>query len=389
MRTEPTEPRQPLGRCAGALGLVCGVFFVNLSSRAILAPLLPAMERDLGIGHGAATSLFLLVSLGYCTGLLTSGFVNARLTHRTTIALSSVLLGGTALALAASHGLIGLSLGTFALGAVAGLYLSSGIATVTALVEPRDWGKALAVHELAPNLALTVVPLAAEALLVVTSWRGVLAACGAAALAAGAAFGWFGRGGRFRGEPPTFRIGWSLARTPRFWVLLLLFGLGLAGTVGLFSVLPLYLTAELGLTRPRANALVALSRAAGLATVLASGWLSDRLGPARAMAAVLTATGVATLALSSATPGWVAAGVVLQSVPGAWFFPPAFAALSAVSPLAVSFAVPFAMVLGGGAVPALVGFLGERGHFRAAVGLVGGLLVLGGVAASRLRDRRA
>jgi NNP family nitrate/nitrite transporter-like MFS transporter len=173
---------------------------------------------------------------------------------------------------------------------------------------------------------------------------------------------------------------------PRFWALLALFALGLAATVGLFSVLPLYLTAELGLGRTQANGLVALSRGAGLVTVLASGWLSDRLGPRRAMSWVLVLTGVATLALAGASRSWVGVAVVLQAVPGSWFFPAAFVALAAVSPLAVSFAVPFAMVLGGGAVPALIGFLGAAGHFRVGVALIGGLLVLGGLLAARLRD---
>lgn len=375
---------RPLGRCAGALALVCAVFFVNLSSRAVLAPLMPTVERELGIGHGQAGVLFLLLSLGYCAGLLGSGFANARLSHRATISLSSLALGGTLLSLASSRGLPGLQLGTFALGVTAGLYLPSGIATVTALVEPQDWGKALAIHELAPNLALTLAPLVAEALLSWTTWRGTLAAFGVAALVAGVAFGVLDRGGRFRGEAPSRRALGTLVCSARFWILLLLFALALGATIGLYAVLPLYLTSDLGLARGKANGLLALSRVAGLVTVLWSGWLSDRLGPRRAMASVLAASGLSTLFLAAAPAGWVAAAVILQAMPGAWFFPAAFAALSAISPLAVSFAVPVAMVLGGGVVPALVGSLGERGAFGSGIALIGGFMLLGALLASRL-----
>jgi NNP family nitrate/nitrite transporter-like MFS transporter len=76
--------------------------------------------------------------------------------------------------------------------------------------------------------------------------------------------------------------------------------------------------------------------------------------------------------------------VILQALPGAWFFPAAFSALSAVGPLAVSFAVPLAMVLGGGVVPALIGVLGQRGAFATGIALIGGTMLLGAVLASRL-----
>ena len=49
--------------------------------------------------------------------------------------------------------------GLYALGLAAGLYMPSAIATITALVDQRHWGKAIAIHELAPNLAFFTGPL--------------------------------------------------------------------------------------------------------------------------------------------------------------------------------------------------------------------------------------
>jgi NNP family nitrate/nitrite transporter-like MFS transporter len=43
--------------------------------------------------------------------------------------------------------------GLVVLGFAAGFYLPSAIATITSLVDKRHWGKAIAIHELAPNLA--------------------------------------------------------------------------------------------------------------------------------------------------------------------------------------------------------------------------------------------
>ena len=36
-------------------------------------------------------------------------------------------------------------------------------------------------------------------------------------------------------------------RTPAFWIMLMLFGLGVSSTVGIYAMLPLYLVSERGL----------------------------------------------------------------------------------------------------------------------------------------------
>ena len=70
--------------------------------------------------------------------------------------------------------------GFFALGFACGLYMPSAIATITSLIDRQHWGKAIAVHELAPNLAFFSAPFIAELFLTWLTWR---AALGAAALA--------------------------------------------------------------------------------------------------------------------------------------------------------------------------------------------------------------
>jgi len=85
-RESPTFPWIPIV-------LLTGVFYLNFTSRILLAPLLPVMEQDLGLGHGEAGSLFLHIALGYGAGLAASGFVSSRLTHRLTILLSLAIYG--------------------------------------------------------------------------------------------------------------------------------------------------------------------------------------------------------------------------------------------------------------------------------------------------------
>jgi NNP family nitrate/nitrite transporter-like MFS transporter len=89
----------------GPLLFLVGIFFSNILARVILSPLMPAIEKDLNIGHGEAGSFFLLISLGYCAGLLSSGFVSSRLSHRRTIFLSSIAVGFGLMVVSISHNL--------------------------------------------------------------------------------------------------------------------------------------------------------------------------------------------------------------------------------------------------------------------------------------------
>ena len=150
-----------------------GIFFLNFISRIVLSPLLPTVEKDLKIGHEEAGSLFFIISFGYCIMLLGSSFVSSYINHRRTIILSTVALGVALLSVGISHQLRMVRVGLFTCGMAAGLYLPSGMATLTELVSPKDWGKAISIHELAPNLSFVVAPLIAEMLLRWLSWQGI------------------------------------------------------------------------------------------------------------------------------------------------------------------------------------------------------------------------
>ncbi|MDO9514888.1 MAG: hypothetical protein Q7J01_02140, partial [Syntrophales bacterium] len=53
------------------------VFFLNFISRVILSPLMPSIEADLGLGHGAAGSFFLFITAGYFISIAGSGFISS------------------------------------------------------------------------------------------------------------------------------------------------------------------------------------------------------------------------------------------------------------------------------------------------------------------------
>jgi NNP family nitrate/nitrite transporter-like MFS transporter len=374
----------------GPLSFLTGIFFLNFASRVILSPLLPTIERELAITHSQAGFLFFLSSAGYLVGLLSSGLLASRSSHRLAIVASAAGVGTAMLTVAAAANLWLIWLGLFAVGLAAGWYMPSAIATITSLVDRRHWGKAIAVHELAPNAAFFLSPFIAELFLRWANWRLALGFLGALSLLASVSFIGFGRGGTFPGESPMSSAFTALLRAPPFWVMVVLFGLGVSSTVGVYAMLPLYLVTERQMEPTWANTVVAFSRSHGPLLGLIGGWVSDKLGAKQTIVVSLAFTGAMTLALGVLEPPWLSVAVLLQPLLAVWFFPAAFAAISMITPpmarnLAVAFSVPFGFMIGGGAIPTLIGFMGDAGSFALGFALTGALIAAGGGLALRLK----
>jgi MFS transporter, NNP family, nitrate/nitrite transporter len=352
------------------------IFFINFLSRVILAPLLITIEKELHLSHEQAGVLFLLTSGGYSLSLLCSGYLSSRLVHRKSIFLSSLAMGVTLLTLSVCQNLWSIRAGLFVLGLCAGIYLPSGVATLTSIIRPQDWGKAIAIHELAPNIGFAAAPFIGEAFLYWASWRWLMAFLGVASL--GLAFNFIrsNRGGDFYGQAPTPQVVRSLVKGPSFWIVMVLFGLGIGTSFGLYSMLPLYMVIERGMGREGANTLIALSRLSGIFIAFLSGWFVDHLGVKKTMSVFLLLTGILTILLGTVHGVWLIVCIFLQPMMAVCFFPAGFTAISRIGPpdsrnVAISFTVPMGFVLGGGVVPFLIGWAGEQGSFSMGIILVG------------------
>ena len=87
--------------------------------------------------------------------------------------------------------------------------------------------------------------------------------------------------------------------------------------------------------------------------------------------------------LGMARGSWIVPFLFLQPTLAICFFPAGFAALASIGPphvrnVAVSFTIPVAFFIGGGAVPAGIGMMGEQASFALGIMLYG-VLLLGGV----------
>jgi len=369
---------------------LAGLFFLNFASRIILSPLLPTIEKELAISHSQAGFFFFLSSGGYLVGLLASGVLTSRSSHRLAISASLAGVGIALLTIAAATHLWLIECGLMALGFAAGFYLPSAIATITSLVDKRHWGKAIAIHELAPNLAFFATPFLAEIFLHWSSWRMGLGLLGVLSLVGSLSFGRLGRGGDFPGESPGSNAFAVLARTPAFWLMMVLFGVGVSSTIGVYAMLPLYLVSQRNFDQSTANTLVAFSRSHGPMLGLLGGWASDKLGAKGTIIISLIFTGITTLLLGTLSGPALGAAVLVQPLVAVWFFPAAFAAIAMITPpsarnLAVAFSVPVGYIIGGGAIPTFIGIMGDAGSFATGFVVTGLLIAAGGLLSIRLR----
>ncbi|MGZ3567233.1 MAG: MFS transporter [Thermodesulfobacteriota bacterium] len=264
----------------------------------------------------------------------------------------------------------------------AGLYLPSGIATLTELANPRHWGKAISIHEMAPNLSFVMAPLIAEMLLGFFSWQGIFTLFGIVSILSGILFSFFGKGGRFSGESLNVSILRVILKEPSFWVIMALFSLGIGGTLGMFAMFPLYLVSERGMDQVWANTLVGLSRISPVGVAILSGWVTDRLGPKRALKVIFLANGIAIFLLGLASGSWTIPLIFVQPMLASSFFPPGFAALSRIGGsnlknIAVSLTMPVGFLIGGGMIPAMIGVVGQARSFSSGFMILGGVLAGG------------
>jgi len=372
---------EPFGKRLVPILFLTVLFFLGFIGRVIFAPLMPSLEKELGLSHGQAGSLFLMMSLGFFAAQIGSGFISSRLNHKGTLSISAVGVGLALLAFSFSHSLNAIHVLMVSLGVATGLHVPSAIATITAMVTRQDWGKGLSIHQTAPSLSLVLAPLLVEALLGTFSWRIIVASFGAVALVVAMIFVFTARCGDFRGEAPKPPVIKETVRQRSVWIMIFLFALGMGGSIGIYAMLPLYLVAERGFDLGWANALLGISRISGLFMTFFAGWVTDRVGEKRAISAVLVASGISTILLGVVPGSWLVIIIFVQPALIACYFPPGFSALARIVPphmrsVTTSLTTPSAFLLGGGIVPAFIGYMGERASFSMGIILIGCITLL-------------
>ena len=372
---------EPFKANLGRILFLAGLFFLTFIGRFIFAPLMPAIEQELSISHVQAGALFLTMSLGFFVAQICSGFLSSRIKHKGTLVISTLGVGLALLVFSLKSSLWVIRGILFVLGMASGLHVSSAIAIITAMVHRQDWGKALAVHQTAPPLSVVLGPLLVILLLGLISWQNILAILGGISVVVGLAFIRFGRCGAFSGHAPRLADLKFVISRRSFWIMVILFAFAMGSSMGIYTMLPLFLVNERGYEADLANTLVGLSRISGLFMAFVAGWFTGRLGEKRFIFAVMLTTGITTIMLGALSGTWLAVTIFVQPAIVGCYFTAGFAALARiVQPnyrnIAASFITATAFLIGGGLLPTAIGFMGETYSFGLGIVLIGCLTLV-------------
>ena len=366
----------------GLTAFLAWLFYLGFVSRVLFAPLMPEIEKDLGIGHGDAGTLFLMLSLGYLLAPLCSGYISSRINHLGTLKLSALLVGVALVPCGFSKSFWGLGGWLMVVGFAGALHVPSAITTITAEIQKSDWGKGLSIHQCAPPLSFVSAPLISAFLIDSFSWREIVHIWAGITFFSGLLYAFLGKGGEFPGRAVNIQNIKIVGSTLSFWLMVVLFALAMSGNAGIFAVLPLYFVTEKGFDLSTANTLIGLSQLSGVVMIFFAGWITDRIGQKRIIVFSLLLTGILTVLISS-TSGWVLIlCLFLQPAALTAFFPAGFAALSRIAPpvmRSVTSAVgpPLAFLLGGGITPQFLGYFAETHTFSTGILFTGCLIFLG------------
>jgi MFS family permease len=355
------------------------VFFFNFSSRFIWGPMLGEIEHELEITHTTSGLLFLFITVGYFWGMLFSGYVSKHLSHGRTLSLSCIASGIILIAISVTHHLMWFKLLFVLLGVFSGFHLPSAIACVIDKLDSKDFSKALAIHELGPNLGFIICPLIVQVLLYVGSWRYTLPFLGISSIALGICYGFGERICNGYGELPTIKNIGFLFAIPIFWVMFILFALALSAGVGIYTMLPLYLQIERGMSSSAANYAVSVSRFSSIIAPLFASWLCVRHDNRRVTAFLIACAGLSTFLIPLSPNNLIWLPLVVQPFMIGAFFVPGYAMLADAVPtefrnLSIALITPLAMLIGGGVTPMVIGIFADSHKFNTAFMLFGCLV---------------
>ncbi len=358
-----------------------GMFLANYISRQFVGPLLPAMETELGFNHAQAGLLMFFIGLAAFASQLGAGPLAARLDYHKVITISFF---GNSLALAAaglSHSFWTLTLACAFQVLLGGLYITSAIALITRITERRHWGKAMGIHEFAPNLGLMLAPFLAAWFLEIAGWRAGYFALSALMGLVAVIFFFKGPGRGQKAEMPNFSLVGVIVTKKTFWLLTAITMTAICIEIGIYNLLPLFLVNERGFELTSANYLVGMSRVPALVMVLLAGWIADRLGLKLSIGVFMGLTGICLTYLGIAPVSTISVVIILQASVGACIFPPILAAVSAMSKpkervLTMGLVLGVGAMVGMGAMPGAVAMAGELGSFGLGICGLGVLTLL-------------
>ncbi len=349
------------------------LWFLNFVARTILAPLLPLIEDEFLVTHARATSIFLFLGLGYGLSVCFSGFYARTLGPRRSVCACLLLVGLTFLVMTQIHVYELFCATALVLGLGIGMYLPATIPLLTEYYHQAHWGKVIAIHDSAASLGSFATPFVAVLALRLLPWRGTFILLAVACLLCAVIFWCESVEVGTRKETTYFPR--EVLRQRGFWIFGITWIFMAGATMGLYFVVPLYLSKELGLEVERANTIFGISRIGGAAVGILAGFLVDRFRAKGMVFFLVLITGVLTSLVAVNDLLWIQVVLFVQATIAAGYFPVTLVSISRMFDRetrgqAVGFIVTLGLI-GTAIMPYLLGIAGDLVSFRL------GFLILG------------
>lgn len=365
MHQKSSNPSPGFSSALPALILLSTIFFANFLARTIFGPLLLPISQSLGQSVVISAKIYVFLFTGYSFSVLGAGFISQYLGHKKTIVLSATIIGLALLGLSWTHSFTALLTGVLCLGAGAGLYMPSGVVTITETLTSAYWGRAFAIHELGPNLSFILAPFVVEVFLTTWSYPELFRTIGLCVLVLACIYYHYGPPTQRPGVPPILGNIRAIISKPAFWIMATLFVLAVGIEIGVYNLVPAFLTMERGISREQANIILGCSRLLAMLCLPATGWVIDRLGYQKTLYLCLAGTAITTSLAGLGPLWWTIIMLALQPIFVVCFFPVGFAVLSLVCPqntsdLSVSLTITCSSVFGAGLLPWVLAWGGQQ-----------------------------
>ena len=285
----------------GRIALLYGIGVLAAGQLGVVPPLVPALQRDLGLSLAmAGTSVSIVALVGAVFGLLAGGW-SERIGHARALRIGILVMASAAALCAAADDATALLAARGLAGIGYLLVVVAGPSLMASTSEPRHQPITLALWGTFVPAGIALAGLLVASVANGAGWRSLFAVDAAvlalALLVALAAVPDIRASQSGSSTIPLQRLGPSIRLSIAFFCFALLF-LALAG------LLPAYLVGHPGLTAAEAGRIVAVATAFGIAGSLLAAWMMPRsVSPGRLTAAGLMAsTTIAAFAFSAAAP---------------------------------------------------------------------------------------
>jgi MFS transporter, NNP family, nitrate/nitrite transporter len=377
------------GKALGFLLLLWSLWFLNFSGRIIFSPILPLIEDEFMVTHARATSIFIFQSIGYGFAMTLSGFYSGRIGFKKAILLSFAISACTSFCVPFVKAFSAFYLVVFLNGFSAGIYMPAIMPLIREHFVERNWGKAISLYDSAASISIFSTPFIVLLLLHYFRWRGIFAVFGVAFLAILILFSLIGD--ELKIIQPHKAVFRGLMTRRSFWIMVIMMSVVMGANMGIYYILPLYLTKELFLSIGYANSLLGISRFGGIGVAIVCGFLVDRFNLRKIMFILMLISGFFTILLGAAPTSFVGIMLFLQAIFITGIMPIAFVCMARLfaretMSMAIGLIVPLSTLFGTGLFPNLLGLSGDLLSFRFGIIVLGTLLTLISWLALSMRD---